>query len=46
MVCSREQAIIELLRDLPGKTPDGADWQTETIEDLFDEMYQYQLLHS
>lgn len=46
MVCSREQAIIELLRDLPSKTPDDADWQTETIEDLFDEMYQDQLLYS
>jgi hypothetical protein len=46
MVCSREQAICELLRDLPQFTPDDAEWQIDTIEDLFDENYQEQLAHS
>ena len=46
MVCSRQQAIIVLIRDLPELTPDGAVWQSETIEDLFDENYQEQLKHS
>ena len=46
MVCSRQQAITELLRELPSKTPDDADWQVETIEDLFDDIYQDQLLYS
>ena len=46
MVCSRQQAIVELIRDLPELTPDGAVWQSETIEDLFDENYQEQLKHS
>ena len=46
MVCSREQAIHELLRDLPAFTPDDAAWQIDTIEDLFDENYQAQLAHS
>jgi len=35
-----------LLRELPELTPDGAVWQAETIEDLFDENYQEQLAHS
>jgi hypothetical protein len=46
MVCSRQQAISELIRDLPELTPDGAVWQSETIEDLFDESYQEQLKYS
>ena len=46
MVCSRQQAIIKLIRDLPELTPDGAEWQADTIEDLFDENYQEQLKHS
>ena len=46
MVCSRQQAITEMLRDLPNETPDGAVWQVDTIEDLFDEMYQTQLQYS
>lgn len=46
MVCTRQQAIYELLRELPELTPDGAQWQADTIEDLFDENYQDQLAYS
>jgi len=46
MVCTRQQAIHELLRELPALTPDGAEWQADTIEDLFDENYQDQLAYS
>lgn len=46
MVCTRQQAIHELLRELPELTPDGAEWQADTIEDLFDENYQDQLAYS
>jgi len=46
MVCTREQAIYELLRELPELTPDGAVWQIDTIEDLFDENYQDQIAYS
>jgi len=46
MVCTRQQAIHELLHELPELTPDGAVWQIDTIEDLFDENYQDQLAYS
>ena len=46
MVCSRQQAIHEVLQQLPELTPDGAVWQPETIEDLFDEHYKEQLKYS
>ncbi len=46
MVCTRQQAINELLRELPELTPDGATWQPDTIEYLFDENYLDQLLYS
>jgi len=46
IVCSREQAIHEILRSLPELTPDGATWQADTIEDLFDESYQAQIQYS
>jgi len=46
MVCTRQQAIHELLRELPELTPDGAVWQIDTIEDLFDENYQEKLKYS
>ena len=46
MVCTRQQAIHELIRELPELTPDGAVWQIDTIEDLFDENYQDQLAYS
>lgn len=42
-VCSRTQAIHELLRDLPLATPDGENWNADVVEELFDEMYNEQL---
>ena len=44
-VCSRQHAIIELIRELPETTGDNESWNIDTIEDLFDESYIEQLQH-
>ena len=36
-VLTKSQAVTEMLRDLPNKTPDGAQWQADTILDLIEE---------
>lgn len=46
MVCTKTQAVYEILRELPATTPDGAEWQADTILDVLDEHYQEQLAHS
>ena len=46
MVCTKSQAVYEILRELPEKTPDGATWEADTILDLVDEHYQEQLQYS
>ena len=46
MRITKTQAVYEMLRDLPNKTPDNAVWQADTILDLIDENYQEQLQHS
>ena len=30
---TKTQAVYEMLRELPSKTPDGAEWQADTILD-------------
>lgn len=45
-VCSRQQAIIELIRELQETTGDSESWNIDTIEDLFDESYNEQLQYS
>ena len=46
MRITKTQAVYEMLRDLPNKTPDGAAWQADTILDLIDEQYNEQLEYS
>ena len=46
MSISKTEAVYEMLRDLPAKTPDGAVWQADTILDLIDEHYADQLQYS
>jgi hypothetical protein len=46
MHITKTQAVYEMLRDLPNKTPDGATWQADTILDLIDENYEEQLQYS
>jgi len=46
MQCTRTRAILEVWEQLPDRTPDDAEWQIETIEDLFDERYNEQLQYS
>ena len=46
MTCTRTRAILEVWEQLPPRTPDDAEWQIETIEDLFDERYSEQLQYS
>jgi len=46
MRITKTQAVYEMLRDLPNKTPDGATWQADTILDLIDEQYKEQLKYS
>lgn len=46
MRITKTQAVYEMLRDLPNKTPDDAVWQADTILDLIDENYQEQLQYS
>lgn len=46
MVCTKSQAVYEILRELPEKTPDGATWEADTILDLVDEHYEEQLQYS
>ena len=46
MVFTKRQAGYEILRNLPARTPDGAEWQIDTILDVLDEHYQEQLAHS
>lgn len=45
-VCTKTQAVYEILRELPATTPDGADWQADTILDVLDEHYQEQVIYS
>jgi hypothetical protein len=46
MVCTKSQAVYEILRELPEKTPDGAEWEADTILDLVNEHYDEQLQYS
>ena len=46
MRITKTQAVYEMLRDLPNKTPDGAEWQADTILDLIDEHYTEQVQYS
>tara|TARA_R110000803_G_scaffold46420_1_gene97408 strand:+ start:86 stop:340 length:255 start_codon:yes stop_codon:yes gene_type:complete len=46
MSISKTEAVYEMLRDLPAKTPDGAVWHADTILDLIDENYTEQLQYS
>lgn len=46
MRITKTQAVYEILRDLPNKTPDDAMWQADTILDLIDENYQEQVQYS
>ena len=46
MSISKTEAVYEMLRDLPAKTPDGAEWHADTILDLIDENYTEQLKYS
>jgi hypothetical protein len=39
-------AIANIIKQLPEKTPDGADWRGDTIADLVLENYNEQLQHS
>ena len=45
-VCTKTQAVYEILRGLPPKTPDGAQWEPDTILDILEEHYDYQLQYS
>ena len=45
-VCTKSQAVYEILRELPEKTPDGAKWEADTILDLVNEHYDEQLQYS
>ena len=46
MRLNKIQAVSEILRELPAKTPDDAVWQSDTILDLIDEHYTEQLQYS
>jgi len=46
MHMTKTQAVYEMLRDLPAKTPDGTKWDADTILDLIDEQYTEMLEHS
>ena len=46
MHMTKAQAVYEMLRDLPAKTPDGVQWDADTILDLIDEQYNEMLEHS
>tara|TARA_R110002153_G_scaffold227543_2_gene380308 strand:+ start:148 stop:399 length:252 start_codon:yes stop_codon:yes gene_type:complete len=46
MHMTKTQAVYEMLRDLPNKTPDGDTWQADTLLDLIDENYEEQLQYS
>ena len=41
-----DQAVYEILRELPDQTPDGATWEADTILDLVTEQYDEQLQYS
>lgn len=44
-VCTKTQAVYEILRELPESTQDGAEWQADTILDILDEHYQEQVTY-
>ena len=43
---SLAQAVTNIMNSLPGKTPDGAEWQMMTVADLVAEQYNEQLQYS
>ena len=46
MTYTMSQAAKELLSELPDVTPDGANWEIDTIYDLVSEQYEEQLQYS
>ena len=43
---SKAQVVVDILHELPRRTPDGERWMFETIKELVEENYNYQLQYS
>ena len=43
---SKKQAVVDIMQELPRRTPDGERWMFETIQELVEENYNEQLQYS